>query len=469
MAIMSTDHILGELALMAKDCHDVTQLLEAADDYINGLGLSEAQIDAISSHLRFDLLDIDRFVTVNSCKEITDVRAFDRDNIPSDGGLLSYKIFGTTNTERAGIYAYIDLHGTYMNPCYYKLWSTLDSKVKNIVMGIKYYSIDENGLFIEDPEHGETGIDFIVKNIKKIQFKPTESVSRSLILRFLNQNRNNMFITKYLVIPCFYRDKNTEGTGKVGLGGVNKLYQNLQLAVNYSLEMQDFGFDAGDAARGRIQITLLNIYDWFCGNNNKAIEDIKGTGISGKFGILRRANLSKTANFSSRLVISAPELKAKNPQSMKVDFDKSAIPMYAAISQFRDFVMFHVRRFFENEFVGSETYPVQTKDGVIKYIVPDAPEIYFSDDRIKREMERFLHGYNNRFVPIEIPVKGTNEKYYMAFKGSGVQPIERTENPEQIYQRRLTWCDIFYIATVEATRNRQVLITRFPINNISVA
>ena len=39
-------------------------------------------------------------------------------------------------------------------------------------------------------------------------------------------------------------------------------------------------------------------------------------------------------------------------------------------------------------------------------------------------------------------------------------------NPESVYNRRLTWLDVFFIATYEAVKDKQVLITRFPINLI---
>ena len=90
---------------------------------------------------------------------------------------------------------------------------------------------------------------------------------------------------------------------------------------------------------------------------------------------------------------------------MMVSFDKSAIPLSATIAEFRDFVLFHTKRFFENEFLGIESYPIVDKSGKLKYVVPQDPEVAFSDERIKREMDRFIHGYNNRFVPIELPIE----------------------------------------------------------------
>ena len=178
--------------------------------------------------------------------------------------------------------------------------------------------------------------------------------------------------------------------------------------------------------------------------------------------------MSKTSNYASRLVITAPELKTERPDDMKVDFETSAIPMSACIAAFRDFVIYQTRRFFDNEFNGIQTYPVVNSDtGEVEYLELDSPEIFFSDDRIIKEMERFLHGFNNRFVPIEIPVKNAKEPYYMTFRGRYGDMPNQT-NPEAIFQRRLTWCDVFFIACMEAIKGKHVLITRFPINVVTL-
>ena len=76
-------------------------------------------------------------------------------------------------------------------------------------------------------------------------------------------------------------------------------------------------------------------------------------------------------------------------------------------------------------------------------------------------MEKFIHGYNNRFVPIEVPIENYKKKVYMRFKGrSGTDNI----TTESIMNRRLTWCDIFFKAAVDATRDKMVLITRYPVD-----
>ena len=461
---LKTNTILRELSYIASKDTDIVNVLEEFNDFLDYMTLDEAEYNKVTEHLRLEVLDVNKFVQRNELQPITNPRAFIRDNIPSDDGLLSNKIFGITRDDRAGIFAYINLNGMFLDPSCYKTWSTMDNRVKAIVHGTQTYRISESGDFVEDP-NGKTGIEWLRKNINKIKFKSSDSIRRDIKVKYMEANRNNMFIDKYIVIPPFYRDKNTGASRTVGLGGINKLYNNLIVASNALLATQDYMFDASDSMRGRVQEIILAIYDWFCGNTNKNINTDTGTGLSGKFGVLQRANLSKTANFSSRLVISAPELKVETPQDMMSSFDKSALPLAAAIAEFRDFVMFHVKRFFENEFAGIETYPIIDKEGNLKYVTPEDPNVVFSDERIRTEMERFLHGYNNRFVPVEIPIEGTKEKYYMQFKGRGV--VGKSKNPEAIFNRRLTWCDVFFIDCTEDVKDKHVLITRFPIDSFT--
>lgn len=461
--MLSTNAILQELAYRADHITDVIEFFDEANALLESQVLSEAQYEKVTSHLRLEILDTEKFIRVNECKLVDDPRAFIRDGIPSPRGLLSNEIFGLSKEERAGIFAYIDLHGYFMDPSCYKAWTRIDSKIKNIVHGIGTYRINDRGEIVEDPA-GKTGIDFLRKNINNIKFKSNESIKRDIKVQYLIKNRDKIFIQKYIVIPPFYRDKNS-GKGKtIGLGGINKLYTNLIVAANALTATADYMFDASDAMRGRVQEIILSIYDWFCGNTNANITVETGAGLSGKLGILRQTNMSKTADFSSRLVISACELKVEKPEDMMVDFDTSAIPLAACIAEFRDFIMFQVKRFFENQFNNHTQYPVVNKNGKVVYMTPKDPEIEFSNERIHDEMERYLHGYNNRFVPIQVPMEETEEKYYMQFKGSSVNPEEAKQNPESIYQRRLTWCDIFFIAATEATKDKQILVTRFPID-----
>ena len=474
MIEMSAESFLSELALYDAMDPDISNVLEAGDQLLDTISLEKPEYNKVTQRLRLEVLDVEQYVKKNKLKCVSDPRAFDTGGIESPEGLLSNEIFGYTTKEKQGTFAYIDLHGWFLDPSCYKTWTRLDPKIKNVVHGVKYYSIDENGDLVEDEENGDTGIEWLRKNMNKIRFKPSTSKSKQLSVRYLEENKDKMWISKYMVIPKFYRDKNTSSRSRVvvGLNSINKLYTNLIVAANALTVPQEYGFDSGDASRGRVQEIILQIYDWFCGNTNKGIDKSdSGQGLSGKIGIIRMTNTSKTADYSSRLVISAYDNKANRPEDLMVNYDYTAIPLYSAMTQFRDFVLFQTRQFFENEFTGVTTYPVIDKNGKEKSIIPDSPDIVFSDERIIKEMDRFLHGYNNRFVPIEVPVEGTNQKYYMKYKGR-YKPVSAngdtdSEAEEVLVNRRLTWCDVFFIATVEAVKDKHVLLTRFPIDYFS--
>ena len=425
--------------------------------------VDEAEYQKKTDHLRLEIVNYDKFVKVNNCKAVTNPVFYTRNNIPTDDGLLSNVIFGITQADRAGIFAYIDLGEYFIDPCCYKSWCKIDPNIKKVIHKSAKFSIDNKGQLVED-ENGGTGVKWLRKHVNEIQFKRTDSLKRDLRVKFLEKNRNNLFTNKILVIPPYYRDTNS-GKRSVGVGGVNKLYSQLIVSVNSMKQTQEFGFDLSGSMEGRVQEIMLCIYDWFVGNSNKTIQTDVGAGLSGKFGIIHHALMGKTTNYAARLVISGPELKVNRPEDMKASFRKSCVPLAACIACFRPFVHYNVRSFFEREFIGVEQYPVVELDGKVSYKTPKDPLIEFSDERIKKEMEAFLHAYNNRFVPIEVPiVENDNKKvkYYMQFKGASNATNLQSES---IMHRPLTWCDIFYMACVEAVQNRYGIVTRYPIDS----
>ena len=263
MSLLSMDNIIREVEYSQEMAYDFDDFLARADSILESNLLEEVEYNKITKRFELDILNIEEFVRKNDCQCVSDPRAFTGNGIPSPKGLLSNEIFGYTMEERSGIYAYIDLHGWFIDPSCYKTWIRLDPAVKNIVHGVKYYRIDKDGLFVEDEVNGETGIEFLRKNIKRIKFKPTTSVTKELSLSFLETNRDRMFINKYIVIPPFYRDKNTTaGSKTVGLGGVNKIYNNLIISTNALTATQEYGFDASDAMMGKVQELILTLYDW---------------------------------------------------------------------------------------------------------------------------------------------------------------------------------------------------------------
>ena len=407
-------------------------------------------------NLQVSLLDVDDFVKKNNLVEITNPVIFDASSNPTSDGLLSNTIFGITKESRASTFAYISLKKKFLQPLVYRIWSKVDSKIKSIIHGIGTYSIDKSGNIVEDPK-GDNGIDFLRKNLDKIKFRETDSIKRERYIKFLNDNRKNFFTDKLIVIPPFFRDIKVDG-GKISVGDINKLYINVMVSASAIGDSTEYGFSIGKSVEGRLQEGLIEIYKWF----GTGTDSNPNGGLPGKFGVIRRANLSKTTDYATRLVMSAPKLDVENMEDIRADFDYSVLPMTSAAANFFPFVIFHMRRFFENEFIGDTKYPILDKDGTIIYGEIEDYQIQFSDEVLKKELDRFIHGYSDRFRPVKVlcRVKGKQEYLDLKWKGFYKEPdVKALKN-----ERPLTWCDVIYMACEEAVKDRMILITRYPID-----
>lgn len=434
-----------------------------------------------SDKLTMEIIDVDKFVKVNDCKPITDPVFFNGPT-PSPEGLLSNEIFGITKAERSGIYAYIDLGGTFLNPLIYKALTRLNSKIADIVMGTDTFNINDSGDIVQDP-NGHTGIDWLYKNFNKIKFKETESKSRASKIKFIELEKNKMWINKYIVIPAYYRDVDTK-QASIGVGEINKLYSALIIASKSLKETAEYGLSLSDAVKGRIQTTLQQIYDWFGAGTTIGGQDTGGN-LPGKTGLVKKGIMYKTVDYSVRMVMSAPELEVEDLEDLMVDMDHAAEPLAAAICNFKPFIIFWLRRFFENQFAGTMEYTIKTANGETLQVPIEDYQIMFSDVELDKEIERFIHGYSNRFRPVPIPIDKvayTNlvkqkklspmKNLWMVLSGKMVDPSDihnidtsSISDNYSVVTRPLTWCDLFYMAACEVTEDKMVLITRFPIDS----
>jgi hypothetical protein len=447
-----------------QDSDPIDKFFESIDQDPDWTRLDEAtyQDRANNAVLQLEVLDVPLYIKQNELKEITNPTFFSPSGAPTSDGLLSNEIFGMTQKERSGIFAYIDLGEYFIDPSCWKTLTKLDSKFKGIINGINKYIITPDGELVED-ETGNTGIKWLKQNFGKIKFKKTDSRTRDMRIKYImhNYNKGRMFINKYIVIPPYYRDVNT--TGKhTGVGQINTFYVNLLTAARALKENNDYGLSMADTTCYRIQNTLKAIYDWFCGNSNSDIKD-KGSGLGGKFGLIR-ANMGYTSDYSSRLVLSAPNLNTNSVDDLMVTIDKSAIPLAAVTADFYPFMMFHIRKFFENELQNATSYEFVNDNGEqVSIELAEDPMAYFNDDMIKDHLKKFVYSHDTRFIPVELPTKNTDHVYYMTFKGKRWDSVKDAElSSEPTLQRPLTWVDVIYVAAIRATDGKQISFTRYP-------
>lgn len=446
--------------------------------------------EAYNEHFKTELLNMDKFVKNNMLKEITNP-VFFNGPVPTEDGLLSNEIFGITKAERAGIYAYIDLGGQFMHPLVYKTLCKVNNKIEDIVNGTDYFVINDKGELVSDP-NGDTGIDWLRKNFSKINFKKSDSSAREKRINFIEAVKSAMWIDKYIVIPPYYRDVESRDNG-IGVGEINKLYSSLIMATKALKSTSEYGLTLSDVTKARVQNILVQIFDWF--GNGTTINGVDTpANLPGKMGLIKRGLMHKTVDYSARLVMSAPDVSGETLDDIMVDMDHAGLPLSAGLCCFKPYVMFWLRRFFENRFAGKMEYPIMIneKESVMVPLVDY--QIAFSDVELDKQIERFIHGYSNRFIPIEIPVdkeefarRAKNKElvdtvtgkpvsmskinFYMYFTGYKLNNAAEYEETKQIYSdtlkfnRRLTWCDLFYMAVTDVSADKTVLITRFPIDS----
>lgn len=424
-------------------------------------------------------LDVDKFIKVNELKAITNPMFFARTNMPTVDGLLSNEIFGITKDDRTTIFAYIDLAGEYfLHPLAYKIWSRLDSNVKLCVYEMDTFVYDpEKGKLKSDPK-GETGLKFLMKLIKTVDFKKTGSSKREVKINFLEKYREKLFMKDVVVIPAGMRDVNTEADGKVGVGEINKLYNAIVRDAKALQESDDYGLSLNGTLRGRIQDNIVKVYNWFIfGRDPLTGADAQASGLSRKLGLIRRAGMKKSFDWGSRLVICTQNLRKEKLSDLDVDLDSIGLPLAAVCANLFPYMLYWIRNWFSNRLSDVQTLTVyNTKTKKLEQTKIDSWQTVYSDERIKKEIGRFMHGMSNRFVPIEAPIvnptKGTN--YYLQFKGYNVPDEDiakklindqMSKESFHLNSRPLTWCDLIYMAAMEVTKDKMTLITRFPMDS----
>ena len=213
--------------------------------------------------LKISPLDTEKFIKVNELKKVSNPIFFNRSNLPTEDGLLSNDIFGITKDDRTTIFAYINLGGeSFLHPLAYKSWLRLDSNIKLCVYETETFVLDKNTGKLKPDPNGETGIKFLKKIIKDIDFKKTKSIKRGIKIDFLEKYRDKLFIENFIVIPAGYRDVDSSSGTKLGVGEVNKLYDSIIRDTNALREAEDYGLTLNGSLRGKIQDKIVEIYDW---------------------------------------------------------------------------------------------------------------------------------------------------------------------------------------------------------------
>ena len=398
------------------------------------------------SGLFADLLDVETFIKVNDLQEVNDPIMLSN-GVPSPKGILSYEIFGTSQEDRKNRFAYIDLHGHYMAPLAALKLNSYDRKLADVLFARGKYRL-VNGELIEDEENGNSGPEFLYSIWGKVKIKDKTTVITKEVEKFYKVNRDELFLTKYPVIPPFTRDLNhhTNSSSK-STALINSMYNSL---ISYTQTLQSYTDTFTNMTRltqGRIQQILVDIY------KHLIIDQVKGQ--PAKFGMINRFMMSKNEKYGVRLVISAAVLNKQSVDEVQVKFGSVTIPLAYVVSLFYPFIVYHMKRYFDALFIEGGKFPVLDQNNKVVYTTF---EDSFDSVYINQLISRFVNSPSSRFNKIQTPPDKNGNVYYLQLTG-------RYHKENTTFNRKATLTDLLYIIALRAVQDKHVYVTRYPLES----
>ena len=403
--------------------------------------------------MKVSLLDADNLIRVNKLEECSSPRLYGTGTQRHPQGILSDEIFGMSRSDRKSTYAYINLKQHFIHPHVYKtVLKRMFSKIIYIVSGQKKFNI-VNGV-VTEAQNGWTGLADLYDHWNEIDWSKSTSTNEKSIKLLKLSNRDEIFLTKLIVIPAGYRDVLPAGTSDMSdhVPEVNKMYQDIIRLVS--------GLHEGGAitwhmysVEARVQDILVDIYDHFSDQ------------LSGKTGMIKRYLMGKTVNFGTRAVISAPSFNNETIQENITDIDHTALPIAQCCATYHPFIMAWVKNFFHRE-VTSDPHVVTFQHPTTgKNIIGQVhePDSQFSDKVIKKMIDNYVFNPDSRFEPIivevKLPGRQTPIKLNLTLHGKKVLPENRLIN----LHRPMTITDVLYLACVDTCEKRHVMVSRYPV------
>ena len=399
--------------------------------------------------MQVNLIDHNKLIEVNNLKEVKDSIFFEKNNYPTEEGLLSYSIFGRPGSEeRKTIFAYIDLKEYFLHPIILKTLIRLDRNFEALIFATEKFSLNEKNELIKD-ENGKTGLTYLYSIYHRMVLKKTDSKMRNeRIDLIMNTKREHAFQSKCLIIPAFYRDVNYKDLdrGRIKPDEINELYAKIMRLVQSLKENEGMDF-AKDLTKNNIQLTLIEIYEYFTGY------------IKGKSGIFHQAILGKTIDYGFRSVISVPNFNYDSYKEMPIDFEHVGVPLSQLCVLFFPFFVKFVQDFMSKELMYINKIEKVGSSSLKKLVDPMDD---FTYTKIEKQINKFIKVPGERFELIKIKT----EDGYKEVKLIGrMHNIENNEFDSDISNRFMTWTDLLYLAALEVTKDKHVSITRYPVND----
>jgi DNA-directed RNA polymerase beta' subunit len=174
--------------------------------------------------MAFKLLDTNKFLHKVKARTVTNTFTFDRNMEPTEAGLQSPSIFGSSANERFTSWGSIELHDTVMHPLIFENLSSIDPAFKRAKDKTREFEI-VGGMLKEVP-NGNNGVGWLIANWDKINFDKYRTDKNKLFIDLVKQPDSPLFVSRIPVIPINYREAH-QGSFKMEEDEVDALYKSI--------------------------------------------------------------------------------------------------------------------------------------------------------------------------------------------------------------------------------------------------
>jgi DNA-directed RNA polymerase beta' subunit len=205
------------------------------------------------------------------------------------------------------------------------LQKRIERKIVSLISGEKTFSLNDSG-FLEEDEQGKiTGLSSLYKNRSKWKFRKLKEMdeegdvgSRNQIIKMIDgyMKKDEIFITKLIVIPPSYRPVTIMEDDKPQLEELNEIYRKI---IILSTQLKNMSGTLFDVLAYRMQLLIGDLYDY------------SRTKLSKKTGMIRGLMLGKRVDFSARAVITP------NPN---LSIGEVGVPMRLICQLFEPYILY---------------------------------------------------------------------------------------------------------------------------------
>lgn len=379
-------------------------------------------------------------------------------------GLFSVEYFGKVGEEiRSRRFAYIDLKIKILHPIIYKALTSMKGLYEDIISG-KTYAIFDPTIkdFIKStPIEGNTGYNFFIQHLDKINFTETGSIAREFNIKVIKKYLNNCQMDKLLVLPAGLRDFEITESGKPEEDECNTLYRKvLALSNLIQLGVYQHNPENLDDTRYSIQLAVNEIYNYF-----RSLVDGKKKLIQGKWS-------SRKIHNGTRNVITALQSNVDtlhNPRT--VSFNQTVVGVYQYMKGTLPLTIYNLKNgFLSRVFVGPNSPAIMVNKTTRKRELVNVDSKLYDDYMTNEGLEKIISNFGEDDLRHQYLEYG-NYYFGLIYKGldgtyaliQDIDDVPEGYNKNLVYP--LTFYELVYLSIYKKSEEICGFITRYPITS----